>query len=281
MNDDTGASRDKLWKLIKDIKFAMFTTRHGNGHLHARPMTTQNKALDADESLWFFMSKSGDPVADIEGRSDRQRGLRQPVVGHLRLGLGHGGDDRGRGQEGAALEQARRGLVPRRPERPRPRPGAGADRPRQLLGREGKQARPALRDGQGRGHRQAADASSASTAKCACAERAIGHARRAPQPISTASTALFEASIGRVAAMVSLSTAEQRPCDTPLRHCTSRTPSPDLPPPGGAIEWEELPSLAQRAAPERLAARAPAFPGTHPPGRARQRAGRRSRFASR
>jgi general stress protein 26 len=64
--NDTSASRDKLWKMIKDIKFAMFTTRHGNGHLHARPMTTQNKGLEADESLWFFMSKKGDPVADIK-----------------------------------------------------------------------------------------------------------------------------------------------------------------------------------------------------------------------
>ena len=26
---DTHAARDKLWKMIKDIKFAMFTTRHG------------------------------------------------------------------------------------------------------------------------------------------------------------------------------------------------------------------------------------------------------------
>ena len=52
-----------------------------------------------------------------------------------------------------------------------------ADRPRQLLGREGEQAGPALRDGQGGRHRQAA-ASSASTAKCACAERGKGHAAR-------------------------------------------------------------------------------------------------------
>jgi general stress protein 26 len=65
MNDDNGDQRKHLWDLIKDIRFAMFTTRHGNGHLHARPMTTQNKAVDADESLWFFMSKSGDPVADL------------------------------------------------------------------------------------------------------------------------------------------------------------------------------------------------------------------------
>ena len=64
MNDSS--ERDKLWKMIKDIRFAMFTTRHGNGHLHARPMTTQNQALDSDDSLWFFMSKKGDPVDDLK-----------------------------------------------------------------------------------------------------------------------------------------------------------------------------------------------------------------------
>ena len=58
--------RDHLWKLVKDIKFAMFTTRHGNGHLHSRPMTTQNKSIDADESLWFFMSRKSDPVDDLK-----------------------------------------------------------------------------------------------------------------------------------------------------------------------------------------------------------------------
>ena len=63
--NENDASRDKLWKMIKDIKFAMFTTRHGNGHLHARPMTTQNKSLASDDSLWFFMSRKGDPVDDL------------------------------------------------------------------------------------------------------------------------------------------------------------------------------------------------------------------------
>lgn len=70
--NDTNASRERLWKMIKGIKFAMFTTRHGNGHLHARPMTTQNKALESDDSLWFFMSKKGDPVDDLKAN---------PVVG--------------------------------------------------------------------------------------------------------------------------------------------------------------------------------------------------------
>ena len=58
-------SRAKLWSLIKDIRFAMFTTRHENGHLHSRPMTTQNSHLDEDRNLWFFMSRKGEPVADI------------------------------------------------------------------------------------------------------------------------------------------------------------------------------------------------------------------------
>ncbi|WP_288254447.1 pyridoxamine 5'-phosphate oxidase family protein [uncultured Hydrogenophaga sp.] len=57
-----------LWKMIKDIRFGMFTTRHRHGehqgHLHSRPMTTQNKDLE-DGRLWFFMSRQGDPVADL------------------------------------------------------------------------------------------------------------------------------------------------------------------------------------------------------------------------
>ena len=64
MNDTTDPHQH-LWKLIKDIKFAMFTTRHGNGHMHSRPMTTQNREIGADESLWFFMWRSGGPVDDL------------------------------------------------------------------------------------------------------------------------------------------------------------------------------------------------------------------------
>ena len=64
MNDSTD-SRQHLWKMIKDIQFAMFTTRHGNGHLHSRPMTTQNRDLADDESLWFFMSRKSGPVDDL------------------------------------------------------------------------------------------------------------------------------------------------------------------------------------------------------------------------
>lgn len=62
---DDAAERENLWALIKDIRFAMFTTRHHNGHLHSRPMTTQNSAVEEDSSLWFFMARNGEPVADL------------------------------------------------------------------------------------------------------------------------------------------------------------------------------------------------------------------------
>ncbi|CAN7584149.1 pyridoxamine 5'-phosphate oxidase family protein [Rhizobacter sp. LjRoot28] len=57
--------RDTLWELIEDIKFAMFTTRHANGHLHSRPMTTQNSKLDEQTSLWFFVGRDNELVEDI------------------------------------------------------------------------------------------------------------------------------------------------------------------------------------------------------------------------
>ena len=63
--EDESTRRERLWALIRDIRFAMFTTRHGNGHLHSRPVTTQNSALDEDANLWFFMSRRGEPVADL------------------------------------------------------------------------------------------------------------------------------------------------------------------------------------------------------------------------
>ena len=62
---DPTEARAKLWELVKDIRFAMFTTRHDNGHLHSRPMTTQNSKLDEDRNLWFFMSHKSETVADL------------------------------------------------------------------------------------------------------------------------------------------------------------------------------------------------------------------------
>jgi general stress protein 26 len=65
MDHNDFKAKEQLWDLIKDIKFGMFTTRHGNGHLHARPMTTQNSRLGDDAVLWFFMSRQGSAPADL------------------------------------------------------------------------------------------------------------------------------------------------------------------------------------------------------------------------
>ena len=68
-NTDT-IDTSRLWDMIKDIKFGMFTARHGNGHLHSRPMTTQNGSNERGGVLWFFMSRKSDPVADIASAPD-------------------------------------------------------------------------------------------------------------------------------------------------------------------------------------------------------------------
>ncbi|MEO6410186.1 MAG: pyridoxamine 5'-phosphate oxidase family protein [Burkholderiaceae bacterium] len=59
------ATEATLWDLIKDIKFAMFTTRNAEGTLQARPMTTQNAKLDEENALWFFMSRQSEAATDL------------------------------------------------------------------------------------------------------------------------------------------------------------------------------------------------------------------------
>lgn len=55
----------KLWDMIKDIRFGMLTVRGADGRLYARPMTTQNGEADRGGVIWFFMSRSGQPMADL------------------------------------------------------------------------------------------------------------------------------------------------------------------------------------------------------------------------
>jgi general stress protein 26 len=60
----------KLWDMIKDIQFGMLTVRGADGRLYARPMTTQNGEADRGGVIWFFMSRSGQPVADLAASPD-------------------------------------------------------------------------------------------------------------------------------------------------------------------------------------------------------------------
>jgi len=62
-DDDTA----KLWKIIKGTRFAMLTHRHGSGRLHSQPLTTQNKELGADSTLYFFVARDGDVAAHAAG----------------------------------------------------------------------------------------------------------------------------------------------------------------------------------------------------------------------
>ncbi len=47
----------RLWEMIKDIRFAMLTHRHGDGALHSHPLTTLNKGLGEPPVLYFFVSR--------------------------------------------------------------------------------------------------------------------------------------------------------------------------------------------------------------------------------
>ncbi|WP_422017237.1 pyridoxamine 5'-phosphate oxidase family protein [Reyranella sp.] len=60
----------KLWDMIKDIRFGMLTVRGADGRLYSRPMTTQNGEADRGGVVWFFMSRSGQPVADLTASPD-------------------------------------------------------------------------------------------------------------------------------------------------------------------------------------------------------------------
>ena len=61
----TATDQKKLWDLIKDIKFGMFTHRHANGMMHSQPLTTQNKSMDEGDQLYFFVSRTSDVARRI------------------------------------------------------------------------------------------------------------------------------------------------------------------------------------------------------------------------
>lgn len=57
-------ARHTLWQLIKDMEIAMLTTVTESGHLHSRPMATQQVDVDRAE-LWFFTSIDSPKIAEI------------------------------------------------------------------------------------------------------------------------------------------------------------------------------------------------------------------------
>ena len=59
------SEHDKLWELIKDTRFGMLTHRHSDGQLHSHPLTTQNKTVDEQSTLYFFVPRDGDIVRHV------------------------------------------------------------------------------------------------------------------------------------------------------------------------------------------------------------------------
>ena len=53
-------AHETLWKLIKDIRFGMLTHSTATGMLHAHPLTTLNRSVDAQADLFFFIPKTGE-----------------------------------------------------------------------------------------------------------------------------------------------------------------------------------------------------------------------------
>ncbi|MEJ6555533.1 pyridoxamine 5'-phosphate oxidase family protein [Microbacterium esteraromaticum] len=65
---DTTEDRKKVAELIKNFRFAMLTTRKGDGKLVARPFTVQEAEFDGD--LWFLISKSSSPAEELAADAD-------------------------------------------------------------------------------------------------------------------------------------------------------------------------------------------------------------------
>ena len=56
----------KIASLIKDIRFAMLTHITAEGHLHATPMTTQDREFDG--SIWFIGDNTTELCKDLAAR---------------------------------------------------------------------------------------------------------------------------------------------------------------------------------------------------------------------
>lgn len=65
---EEAANRERLWSLVKDMKFGMLTTSEEDGSLSSRPMTTQDAGYDG--SIWFFAPDDG-PLAHAIARNPR------------------------------------------------------------------------------------------------------------------------------------------------------------------------------------------------------------------
>jgi general stress protein 26 len=55
---------EKIGELVKDIRIAMMSTISEDGHVHSRPMATQDTPFDG--TLWFLTRNTSDKVINIQ-----------------------------------------------------------------------------------------------------------------------------------------------------------------------------------------------------------------------
>jgi general stress protein 26 len=57
---------DRLWSLIKDVRYPVITTHRSDGGLQSRPMSMQNRDTDPLDFLWLFAPRDSDQVEDLQ-----------------------------------------------------------------------------------------------------------------------------------------------------------------------------------------------------------------------
>ncbi|CAF0969311.1 unnamed protein product [Adineta ricciae] len=68
-DSDRAKDQDHVFKLIKDIQFAMLTTTDEDGSLRARPMAYKQGDSDSKTELWFFTRTDSSKVPEIKKHS--------------------------------------------------------------------------------------------------------------------------------------------------------------------------------------------------------------------
>lgn len=62
---DSAELRCRAWSKLKSLGIVHLTTCDGRGRLQSRPLAVQQ--ADVDGVLWFFVARSSDIAADVEG----------------------------------------------------------------------------------------------------------------------------------------------------------------------------------------------------------------------
>ncbi len=60
-------NREKLWELIKDVRFAMISHQTETHEIHAQPMTMLNsERMDEDQNVYFILKDTNDIMQAVE-----------------------------------------------------------------------------------------------------------------------------------------------------------------------------------------------------------------------